>query len=246
MKSDLSLERLYHPDGHHLGSIIAGLSGSGKTTAVISTIQQAIKSPSFDEHHRFVIIDPKSQPGDYDILGEAFTDLDAAFTSIRKNRTTVIWPDVEHIEDEVSEVVDFVFDLADSNTKSGFTVIIDEASILITPTKIPPSLKRLSVQGRAKHIKPIFISQRPIINRWTDANLSNMLLFRTLPVDADTLSRRWGIDFNEADESLRQQPFSFLWFNLETGDIQPMNPVPLPKPPARKKTSLWRDFPRLI
>jgi len=243
---DLSLERLYHPDGHHLGSIVAGLSGSGKTTAVITTLQQSIKSSAFGEHHRFVIIDPKGQPGDYDLLAPAHTDIEKAMESIRKERTTVFWPDIEFVEEDVGTVVDFVFNLSDTEPKSSFTVIIDEASILITPTKIPPALKRLSVQGRAKHIKPIFISQRPIINRWTDANLSNMLLFRTLPVDADTLSRRWGIDFKEADENLRQQPYSYLWFNLETGDIQPMNPVPLPKQPARKKTSLWADFPRLI
>ena len=43
----LTLERLYHPDGKHLGALVAGLSGSGKTTAVISTLQQAMKNKKF-------------------------------------------------------------------------------------------------------------------------------------------------------------------------------------------------------
>tara|TARA_R110000824_G_scaffold129597_1_gene291100 strand:- start:2321 stop:3064 length:744 start_codon:yes stop_codon:yes gene_type:complete len=244
--SELTLERLYHPDGHHLGSIVAGLSGSGKTTAIISTLQQAIKSSSFGEHHRFVIIDPKSQPNDYDILAEPHSDIEKAMESIRKERVTLFWPDIEYLEEDVSNIVNYVFALSDTEPKSSFSVIIDEASIMITPTKIPPALKRLSVQGRAKHIKPTFISQRPIINRWTDANLSNMLLFRTLPVDADTLSRRWGIDFEKADENLRQQPYSFLWFNLETGIIKPINPVPLPKVPKKVKRRTWYDLKGLI
>ena len=34
----LDLYRLYHPDGKTLGTAISGLSGSGKTTIVISTL----------------------------------------------------------------------------------------------------------------------------------------------------------------------------------------------------------------
>jgi len=231
----LSLERLYHPDGKHLGSLVSGLSGSGKTTAVITTLQQAIRSPKFGESHRFIIIDPKTQNGDYDLISEPLLSVDDAMKSIRKNRVTLFWPNVDFLESHVSQIVDFVFEISDSNPDTSFSFVLDEASILITPTKIPNSLKRLSLQGRAKRIKPIFISQRPIINRWTDANMSNLILFNTMPVDYDTLSRRWGVDFDTHSETMRNTPYSFVWFDMEQAKFYPMAPVDLPKINFRKK-----------
>ncbi len=241
MKQTLSLERLYHPDGKHLGSLIAGLSGSGKTTAVITTLQEAVKSPKFGEFHRFIIIDPKTQRGDYDLIAEPILSIDNAFKSIRKERVTLFWPNVDFLEGQVSAIVDYMFELSDSQPETSFSFILDEASILITPTKIPNSLKRLSLQGRAKRIKPVFISQRPIINRWTDANMSNLLLFNTMPVDYDTLSRRWGVDFDEHSESMRAREYSYVWFDMEKANFTSMEPVELPDTNFRKpKKSKWK------
>jgi len=236
--SGLDLERLYSPDGHHLGSLFSGTSGSGKTTAIISTLQAAIASKKFGEWHRFILIDPKGQPGDYDLLGDALFDVDSVFQSIRKNRVTVFWPAMDLMEEEVSAVIDYTFDLADSEPRTTFTFVLDEAAMLITPTRMPLSLKRLSVQGRSRRIMPVYASQRPLLNRWTDANLSNMFLFRTLPLDADQLSRRWGVDFEEADARLREKPYSFIWFNMEDASMTPLEPVALPKQPAKPKRGI--------
>tara|TARA_R100000152_G_C6781997_1_gene217915 strand:+ start:6471 stop:7169 length:699 start_codon:yes stop_codon:yes gene_type:complete len=222
------------------------LSGSGKTTAVISTLRDAILSPKFGEYHRFVIVDPKVQKGDYDLLVDPIIDLGEVFNSISENRVTLYWPDYQEFDDkrlegDISEIVDEMFSLADSEPKATFTFILDESSIVISPTRIPPSLKRLSVQGRAKRIIPHFISQRPLTNRWLDNNLSNVLLFRMLPVDADNLTKRWGVDFTKSDETIRAKPYSFIHFNLETTDLKPMNPVELPKKiPRKKKTPIQR------
>ena len=237
----LDLYRLYHPDGKTLGTAISGLSGSGKTTIVISTLQNAIQSNEFGEYHRFIIIDPKTQKGDYDLLSEPITDLNKAFKSIRKERVTLFWPNVEEFGSDVSDIVDYIFALADKEEKTSFTLVIDEASILITPTKIPPSLKRLSVQGRAKRIKPVFIGQRPIFNRWLDANLSNLILAKTLPVDFDVLQKRWGVDFEQYQESLAEVDYSFMFFDLEKVTVKMMKPVPLPKVPKPRKKRTWMD-----
>ena len=69
-------------------------------------------------------------------------------------------------------------------------------------------------------------------------------MFRVLPVDADTLSRRWGVDFVKADEELRQEKYSFIWFDLEEAHIQTMNPLPLPKdrPKPKKKGLIEKIF----
>ena len=235
----LSIERLYHPDGKSLGSLGAGLSGSGKTKATISTLQQAIKMKEFGESHRFIIIDPKTQTGDYDVLAEPLFDLEKVMKSIRKERVTVYYPTVEGIVQEVSYIIDYIFDLADSNEDVSFTFVLDEASIMITPTKIPDAIKRLSLQGRAKRIKPVFISQRPIVNRWTDANMSNLLLFNTLPVDYDTLGKRWGIDFTDHADDIRSNPYSFLFLNFEKATVEKMNPLPLPTSKPKRKKRWW-------
>ena len=243
---ELTVEELYYPNRKRLGSIIAGLSGAGKTTAVLSTLQQAINSPTFGEFHRFVIVDPKIQQGDYDILSPPIMNLEKAFKNIRKERVTVYWPNVNDLEYEVSSLINYLFELSNSNPRTTFTFVLDEASILITPTRIPAAVKKLAVQGRAKRILPIWISQRPIVNRWTDCNVSSMLLFRILPVDADVLSKRWGLDFESADETLQEQSYSFMHFDLEKATLNKMNPVELPKPPKKKKRTMKDKFLSLI
>ncbi len=239
--SNLDIERLYHPDGHHLGSLIAGLSGSGKTTAVISTIQQAIKNKKFGPSHRFVIIDPKTQVGDYDLVSEPLHNIEDFEKSVRENRTTLFWPSLEFIEEEVSHIVEYLFQLSDENQETSFTLVLDEASILITPTRIPTSLKKLAIQGRAKRIKPVFLSQRPIVNRWTDSQMSSMCLFNVMPTDWDILSKRWGVKFEEHAELLRETPYSFIWFDMEKAKSHPMQPVDLPNLNFRpKKKGRWQ------
>ena len=241
--SDLDVIRLYKPDSHHLGSIFAGMSGSGKTTAILSSLQVAIRDPRFGKKHRFVIVDPKAQSGDYDILADPIVDMDKMKESIRRERVSLFWPtDMEEMEDDVSEIVDHLFELSDRDPQTTFTFVLDEAAILITSTRVPNQLKRLSVQGRSKRIMPVFVSQRPLLNRWTDANVSNMFLFRILPVDADNLGRRWGLDFSSIDEKLRERPYSFMWFDLELAALTPMAPTPLPKIPKRAPRRRFTDF----
>ena len=210
---------------------------------MISTLRQAILSPSFGPLHRFVIIDPKVQKGDYDLLTDPILELSEVFDSIANERVTLYWPDYPEfdqptLEGDVAEIINEMFNLSNREPKATFTFILDEASIIISPNRIPPSLKRLSVQGRAKGIIPHFISQRPLTNRWLDNNLSNVLLFRMLPVDADNLTKRWGMDFVQSDEQIRKKPYSYIFFNLEKIQLQLMNPVDLPKRIPRKKTKM--------
>jgi|19_taG_2_1085344.scaffolds.fasta_scaffold04250_4 hypothetical protein len=239
--TQISIDGLYKPDRKRLGVLWAGTSGSGKTTAVISTLRQAILSPSYGEFHRFVIIDPKIQKGDYDLLTDPLTSLTKVLDSIVNERVTLYWPDhpdfdTISLEEDITSIVNHLFNLSEDEPKATFTFVLDEASVVISPTRVPPALRRLSVQGRAKGILPHFISQRPLTNRWLDANLSRIMLFRMLPVDADNLTKRWGVDFIQADEKIREKPYSFIHFDLESAAIKPINPVPLPKKIPRPKS----------
>ena len=62
------------------------------------------------------------------------------------------------------------------------------------------------------------------------------MIFRMLPVDADNLTKRWGVDFVQADQTIREKEYSFIHFDLESAKISPINPVPLPKKIPRKKS----------
>jgi len=240
--SELNLNRLYNPNGKQLGVLISGLSGSGKTTAAISSLQKAIKSKEFGENHKFVVVDPKHQGGDWDLLADPISDMKKFRKSIRTERVSLYYPTLEGLEREVDSIVNYLFDLANSSEAS-FTFVLDEASALIQGNKIPDGLKRVAVQGRAKRIKPVFISQRPIMNRWTDANLSSALFFRILTVDSDVMKRRWGVDFDSMSDNLNSKPYSFVFMDLETGNLNLMDPLPLPKPrPPKKKGTLTRLF----
>ena len=243
MAKSISVEKLLKPNRTKLGSLVAGTSGSGKTTAMISILRQAILDKRFGPEHRFILVDPKIQKGDYDKLAEPVSTLEEAIESVHENRTTVYWPDYEgfdqrSLEADLSHLINHLFDLANHNEKMTFTIVIDEASILITPNQIPSAIKRLAVQGRAKGILPIYISQRPLTNRWLDSNVSNIILFRMLPVDADNLSKRWGVDFQEVNKMIAEKPYSFVKFDLEKARLQPINPVEMPKRLWRKKKTM--------
>jgi hypothetical protein len=243
-----ALTKMMKPNRKQLGTLWAGTSGSGKTTAILSTLREAILSPSFGEKHRFVIIDPKIQGGDYDRLADPETDLNTFLDGIRTERVSLYWPSYEQFDERILEAdiamtIDELFRLADSDPKATFTFVLDEASIVISPHSLSPSLKRLSVQGRAKRILPVFVSQRPLTNRWLDANLSNLILFRINIVDADNLTKRWGVDFVQNDEKIRGKPYSFARFSLETNGMTYYNPVPYPTPKiVRKKKSAFQKF----
>ena len=239
---------LLKADKSKLGTLVSGTSGSGKTTAIVSMLRDAIFTKSFDENYRFIIIDPKVQAGDYDLLSEPVRTVDEAIQSISENRVTLYWPDYAEfnqktLEQDVSSIVNYLFDLLDANPKMKSTVVLDEASILISPNRISDSLKRLTVQGRAKGIIPVYISQRPLTNRWIDSNISRVVLFRMLPVDADNLSKRWGIDFNRVSDRINQHDYSFALFDMENIRVRLFNPVQLPKRiPRKEKKSFFQDI----
>tara|TARA_Y100000114_G_C11763278_1_gene331222 strand:+ start:7424 stop:8173 length:750 start_codon:yes stop_codon:yes gene_type:complete len=244
----LNITKLLKPNRAKLGSLVAGTSGSGKTTAMVSILSEAIRSDKFGENHRFVIIDPKVQAGDYDKLAEPVMTVEKAIDSIHDNRTTVYWPDYQGfdqvtLQNDVSRIIDHMFEIVKRNPEVSITVVIDEASILITPNKIPSSIKRLSVQGRAKNILPIYISQRPLTNRWLDSNVSNIILFRMLPIDADNLTKRWGVDFEEVNSKISNVDYSFVRFDLEKSTLNRIKPVDMPKKIwQKKKTKVDRFF----
>ncbi len=204
------------PSPSSLHTAVFGQSGSGKTFLMKNTIYSAVKDvKNFPSHHRFVIIDPKRQTGDFDILAEPILsdDWEEIAESINKNRTTVIWPDYRNIMETIDTTIEILFQYSEIFPIFSATLIIDEAGEVISHQKIPDSIGKLAVQGRAKNLKLVVLNQRPILNRKLDAQLENIILFSQVGVDSDNLQKRWGLKLEEILKNLNDIQYSFYEYN---------------------------------
>lgn len=214
---DSRISDLIKPTKSSLHTAIFGRSGSGKTYFIKNSLYSAIKDlETFPKNHRFIIIDPKNQRGDYDALAEPiiFPDIEEILENINTKRTTVIWPDYDDIQYTIDSTIRILFEMADHQRTFSATLIIDEAGEVISHQKIPPMIGKIAVQGRAKNLKLIVLNQRPILNRKLDAQLEHMILFSMTDIDSDNLRKRWGISFESLDKNLDKTPYSFYHFNV--------------------------------
>jgi len=208
------------PSVNSLHTAVFGQSGSGKTFLIKNSVYSAVKDlDNFPSYHRFVVIDPKRQKGDFDILSVPITgdNIDEIAESINENRVTVIWPDYRYISDVIDDTIEILFQLSDiysaDNRAFSATLIIDEAGEVISHQKIPDSIGKMAVQGRAKMLKLVVLNQRPILNRKLDAQLENVILFYQMGIDSDNLSKRWGINIDKWINKLETIQYSFVAYN---------------------------------
>lgn len=219
---------LLQPSESALHTTVFGKSGSGKTYAVKQFLYQAIKDvKNFGRNHRFVVIDPKAQPGDYDILAPPIYAEDFAeiVDSINENRITVIWPEYEYMAETIEFTIRTLFAFADTQPGFSATIVIDEAGEFISHQKIPPMVGKLAVQGRAKKLKGVFLNQRPLLNRKLDSQLQSMFIFDMHDIDADNLQKRWGIIFDDIHNDISSIKFSFYHINFMDNSKRYYGPI---------------------
>lgn len=216
------------PDSASLHTAVFGKSGSGKTFLIKNSLYAAIKDEkNFPSYHRFIVIDPKRQGGDFDILAKPIEsdDWEEIAESINENRVTVIWPEYSNTQEIIDVVIDILFQYSEIFPAFSATLIIDEAGEVISHQKIPPSIGKLAVQGRSKLLKLVVLNQRPILNRKLDAQLENILLFSQVSIDADNLQKRWGLSLEEIMLKLDAVQYSFYCFNTMKNTRQFYGPL---------------------
>lgn len=216
------------PTNSSLHTAVFGKSGSGKTYLIKNSLYSSIKDvENFPSWHRFVIIDPKRQKGDFDILAEPITsdDWEEIAESINENRTTVIWPEYTNTQEIIDVVIDILFQYSEIFPIFSATLIIDEAGEVISHQKIPPSIGKLAVQGRSKLLKLVVLNQRPLLNRKLDAQLEHIVLFSQVGIDADNLQKRWSLSLDEIMVDLDRIQYSFYYFNTMKNTKQFYGPL---------------------
>ena len=224
------IEALFLPSNQSLHTLGFGKSGSGKSYAIKHLLAAAISDPiTFNKNHRFIIIDPKTQPGDYDDLATPLDGLNPKeiADSISENRVTLVWPDYDNVVEIVEYIIEILFSFAQAVENFSATFILDEAGELITHTTMPKNIGKLAVQGRAKRLKGVFLNQRPILNRKLDSQVESLILFDMIDIDSDNLMKRWGLNYEEWVPKIQEKKYSFLLVHFVDNFKQVFDPIEL-------------------
>ena len=204
---------------------VFGTSGTGKTTLLEHWSYEAVKSKQFPKNWRMIIVDVKAE--DYSDLVKPLTSLEEVMESVNKNRITLFYPSVHTAMEDVEQLVDFLFYMADEAEDFSATLILEESSTYITAHTVPPQLKRMAVQGRSKKLTIILANQRMMSNLWIDTQTAHLLAFQCAIPDRAMIKKRWGIDGEVLSSRLAQLDFSWAHFDFNKLALRYYAPVEL-------------------
>jgi hypothetical protein len=223
---------------------VFGTSGTGKTTLLEQWSSEAVRSRKFPKNWRLLIVDVKAD--DYSSIVEPITDLDEVMKSLNENRITLFYPGVHTALEDVEQLVDYLFYLADNQEDFSATMILEESSTYITAHVVPPQLKRMAVQGRSKGLTIVLANQRMMNNLWIDTQTAHMVAFQSAIPDHALVKKRWGIDGDAMSKRLAERPFSWSHFDFNSLDLKFYAPLELqpitridPKRNSRRK-AWWK------
>ena len=218
------LNDLYLPDYKRLSSMIIGAPGGGKSFFVKNTLVEFLKRND-DESLRVLYCCPKQEME----FGEgSITTMDKLEKHMSKNRISVIYPDPMNLEDEVDYLIDFIFDVRESNPDFKCIFCLDDSQIFLSARKgASNSLNRLALTGRSKGVRFVSISHAPVFSKQLEGSTSYIVHFRTLltPIHIKDFQNRYGYDPEPYVESLNEVPFSHVFFDVTTGKSNMMSPL---------------------
>jgi len=217
------LQRMFLADGtdHGLSSFMAGRSGSGKTYRMTEMINEAIKLPEF-KNARFIYMSVKNES--YWPKIKPTSSIDDIFKQLEKNHIAVFYPSEPTLyEQELDELIEQVFTLADGNDDTSFCLIVDDCNILDTmssrsrPSK---SMTKAAVAGRSKNIKMLLIVHRlGNLPRILNSSLNAGIVMAISPMDNKYSKDILGLDMEGYYEPLAENKWSWSFVDLLTGDV---------------------------
>ena len=218
------LNELYKPDGKRLTSLFIGAPGSGKSFMIKNTILEFMKRND-DENLRLLFVCPKEEMD----LGEGtFTPIDKLEKHMSKSRISVVYPNPMNVEDDVSYLIDFLFNMREANPEFKGVFCVDDAQIFLASNKQPdPEWKRLTLTGRSRNLRLVAIAHEPVFNKLLEGSTSYIVHFRTLlsPMRVRDFSNRFGYNPEPYIEPLNDVPYSHVMFDVTTGKSRLMKPL---------------------
>lgn len=231
MKRELSPSTLFGSDETKPAvRQVYGISGQGKTVFLCESLRRAARSTDFSPTHRFIVFDVKHEG--YETLAPPVLTSERAIRNLKRDRLTVIHPDIETARRELDDIITWLFDAAEVNDEFSATLIIEESSTFIGTSvgSIPASVKRLATQGRSLNLSLLLVNQRALSNKWTDTQSTSITMFRLARPDGRMLFERWGVDAESMDARLKERKFSFAHLDLENPDeLSFYAPIEVPK-----------------
>ena len=167
----------------------------------------------------------------YESLAPPVPNIPTAIQEMDKQKISVVHPQIEDSFDQLDDIIEWMFDMADYDREFSATLILEESSTFIGSSvgAIPPSIKRFATQGRSKGLTLILVNQRALSNKWADTQTSSITCFRQAIPDRKLLKDRWGICGDTMDEKLKKEKFSFAHLNLETLELEYFKAIKIPK-----------------
>ena len=218
---------------------VYGVSGSGKTYFLNRMLHATESDKEFGPLWRAIVVDVKHD-GYEDLVEELHTTASDAIETIQKNRISVIHADINYAQQDIDEIIEYLFHTAERVPEFTATLVIEESSTFITPTRVPASIKRLATQGRSLGLSLILANQRALSNKWTDTQSTSITMFRLAIPDRKLLKDRWGVDAEALDLKLATQKFSFAHYDLEDLGLRFFSALPPKKPSKKKKRKAGR------
>lgn len=222
------LKDMYYPDGKSLHKLVVGQSGSGKSFFIEETVKaflKGVKDPDF----RMVYFSPKNE-GFIDMLDKKqkpVHDVGGMLRQIEKHRVVVFYPDATGLEETMDDTINALFDLKDSNPDFKVSLIIDDSQVFLSSRKrASDAFTRLALLGRSRNINAVYVSHAVVLNKSLEGQIDQMAFF-TLPAKAHwkQTEERFGFNPEPYMEQLKAVDYSFLYVDIRSGMVQPMNPI---------------------
>lgn len=107
---------------------------------------------------------------------------------------------------------------------------LDEANEVSTAHRTIPGLRRVLLQGRKEQVGHCAVTPRPVdINRSIITQSEHIFIFPLTDTDDRTrIAKNIGLDTDEFEDTMARLPdFGYLWFDVRSGTLFTMPPLPL-------------------
>ena len=218
----MELTSIFDVNEQSIGVIVAGKPGSGKTYA-LTKVAQVYIGKNRDPNYRILAISPKGE-GFEELLTKKQTPVrtrEAMMKSFANNTVTAYFPSMETLEDDVDSAIDFVFDMQEQNPELRTVIVIDDAQVLISPrSEASVALKRLTLTGRSKQIRGMFVSHNPVFNKALDGQIDTIWIFgETSPSYDKQFRDRYNYDAESFRAQLMERRYSSVFYDVRGSPI---------------------------
>ena len=156
------------------------------------------------------------------------TSTDGVIKALKKNQIVNFFPtDPNRYEDDIDELIEVIFSLAEENPTSGFHITIDDANIMkgfSNRGHTSASVRKMIIAGRSKGIRSLLITHRlAMLPRMTNSNLSHLVLLSGNSADSDYGMKVLGMDLEDVIDELGDYKWAVV--DLMDEEIYRFQPV---------------------